>query len=339
MQILVVEGFDEYNGIGLNTGIQATWPLNSTGGVAMAAGRFGGQAASFGSGSPRFGTRTMPSASASVSAGFAFKVTTIGSGNAFFWLLSSGTYMIGLSIGADGSISAGRYTALNTFTVLGTSAAGTITLGAFQYIEIEATISDTIGTFNVYVDGVSVLALTNVDTRNGTPTTVNQVQIGSGSIQIAALFDDLYVTDTATRLGECRVEPLVPTSDAAVAFVPSTGASNFALVDEATVNGDTDYVSGSTVGDSDLYGLGDLSDTPTTIHAVVVSAFAEKTDAASRSIGLQAKSGATTSVSGNLAVNAAYGKYEYILQNDPNGAVAWTGAAVNAMQAGMKVAA
>jgi len=52
---------------------------------------------------------------------------------------------------------------------------------------------------------------------------------------------------------------------------PRAGTDHYALVDEATVNSDADYVASGTVGDLDLYGLGDLPFTADAIHAVQVT--------------------------------------------------------------------
>ena len=91
------------------------------------------------------------------------------------------------------------------------------------------------------------------------------------------------------------------------------------------------------MGDVDTYGFGDLGSTPSTIDAVQLTAFAEKTDAAARSIALQAKSGATTSDGGNFSLAATYGKFERLLTTDPNTSAAWGASAVNALQGGPKV--
>ena len=91
------------------------------------------------------------------------------------------------------------------------------------------------------------------------------------------MIDDVYVTNTSTRLGESRVAVLYPSADTAHAdWTPSTGTDHYALVDETTVNSDTDYVASGTVGDLDLYEVGDLPFTPESIHAVQVTTCARK---------------------------------------------------------------
>ena len=60
--------------------------------------------------------------------------------------------------------------------------------------------------------------------------------------------------------------PNADTPDAG--WASNSGTDHYALVDETTVNGDTDYVASGTAGDLDLHEVGDLPFTPESIHAV-----------------------------------------------------------------------
>lgn len=344
MAIVAIDGFDTYNGGGTGTGMQSRW-VNASGTPSMVAGRFGGQAFA----TPTTNTSAaaqlvLPSSYASVSAGFALRVTdtpgATATPNPMLSFLSGSTYQVGMRVTDQLALEVYRLTAVNAGTSLGASASNVLILNSWHYVEVEITISDTVGVFKVYVDGTLVINLTAQDTRNGTPTTVDTIRLGkhngvsgSGIFQI----DDLYVTDTATKLGERRIETLYPTSDVAQGWGRSSGSTNYTLVDEAQVNGDTDYVQASVVGDVDTYGLGDLSSTPTTIDAVQVIGYGLKTDAAARSIALQVKSGATTSDGSNYTLTSTYGRFTRLLTTDPNTAAAWTATNVNALQGGPKV--
>jgi hypothetical protein len=66
----------------------------------------------------------------------------------------------------------------------------------------------------------------------------------------------------ATLAYAATTPPLVPVSDGAYTqWTPSTGSAHYALVDESTCNGTTDYNSTNTVGNRDSYGI-DLSQIP-----------------------------------------------------------------------------
>lgn len=334
MAVILVDGFDLYNGIGTNTGLLSKWG-NSSLNSGMGTGRFGGQCMTkANSSSPTQNTtRTLPTGYSSIGVGFAFKTATVGVEQIFAFNNTNVTRHVGMQLTATGAITVTG----GAGTVLGTSANNVIVGGVWHYIEFGTDIHDSTGTIIVKVDGVSIFNLSGLDTRNGATTTVDTLSVCAEGGLILMSFDDLYVVDSSATLGERRVETLYPTSDVAQGWSRSTGSTNYTLVDEAIVNGDTDYVQATNVGDVDTYGFQDLTGTPATIDAVQVSAFAEKTDATSRSIALQIKSGATTSDGANFALAANYTKYERLILQNPDGSVDWTYAAVNALQGGPKV--
>ena len=258
MALVAIDGFDLYNGTGANTGMQARWLAYAGPNYTLVAGRFGGQAFAASSTNSQGSLRlNFPAAYASLTVGHALRLTVmptlgVGTVHPFMMLMTGGVgFQVGARVNADGAIEVYRLTSASAGTLLGTSANGVIALNTWHYIECEVTISDTVGVFSVWVDGVQRLNLTGQDTRNGAPTTVDAIVIGNISAaagQGTHQFDDLYVNDTASKIGERRVETLYPTSDVTQVFARSAGAVNFSLVDEAQVNGDTDYVQGSVVG-------------------------------------------------------------------------------------------
>lgn len=349
MTILAIDGFDLYNGNGTNTGLQAKWALNvADTRTTMQTGRFTGQCVQFvgvNSSAGRFASRSLPSNYSSLSVNFAVRVTTFPAAQPPCHMVveNTATTQCGLQFKNDGSIVAGRFSGRGTApTVLATSATGVILLNTWHYVQVDLVISDAGGSMVVKVDGVQVINVSTVDTKNDASiATANTVTIGIGNTAVngdgTIQYDDFYVTDGAT-LGERKVERLPPVADTAQKdFTASTGTDNFAMVDDTTSNGDTDYVQASTVGNTDRYTFGALSSTPAAISAVQVTAFAEKTDATSRSIALQVKSGATTSDGSNFALAASYAKFDRILETDPNTSAAWTASAVNNLAAGPKV--
>jgi hypothetical protein len=343
MSVVLVDGFDTYNGTGANTGLQARW-LGSTG-CSMVTGRFGGQALQVAAANGAGSVRAFPASYSSFTWAGAIRFTVMpsseGTFSHFCFEDANSVTQVGLRVTTNGSLEVGRFTAPTARTVLATSTPVILT-NTWHYLEIECTISDTVGELNVYVDGVAAITLSSVDTRNGTPTTVGQMRLftntigslgGMGTMQL----DDMYLLDVIGRLGERRVETLYPTSDVAQGWTRSTGATNYTLVDEATVNGDTDYVQASSVNTVDTYGFQDLTGTPAVIDAVQVCAYGYKTDATTRAIALQVISGATTSDGPNFNLTASYGKYERLMTSNPNGGINWSYLGVNALTGGPKV--
>ena len=92
-----------------------------------------------------------------------------------------------------------------------------------------------------------------------------------------------------------------------------------------------------TVGDLDLYEVGDLPFTPDSIHAVQVSMCARKDDAATREVRSKVKSGATTASGAPHALTANYVYYRDIFEADPNTSAAWTSGGVHALRIGPEV--
>ena len=144
----------------------------------------------------------------------------------------------------------------------------------------------------------------------------------------------MYVTNTATRLGESRVLVLYPNADTADAdWTPSAGADHYATIDEA-VNGDTDYVASGTVGALDVCELSDLGVTPDSIQAAQVTMCARKDDAASREVRCKVKSGAAVANGTPHALTASYMYNRDIFETDPDTSAAWTSSGVDACRSG-----
>jgi hypothetical protein len=149
--------------------------------------------------------------------------------------------------------------------------------------------------------------------------------------------DGSSFTDSAYPLGAREVTTLRPTSDSTVQFTRSTGADNYALVDE--VNGDiTDYVEDSVSGHTDLYGYSNLGFTPSAINAVMLNNYLQNPSAGTINYKSVCKSSATqTDGASTVAPSSAIVKQDpyYV---DPATAAAWTGSGVDAALFGIKVA-
>jgi len=132
-----------------------------------------------------------------------------------------------------------------------------------------------------------------------------------------------------------------PTIAATAAFIFSvvtTPTVNAELVGETLQDGTTSYVFDATVGHGDLYAITPLASTPNSIIGVNTRAFMSKSDAGSRSGQIQIKSGSTTVNSTPLVLSTSFGWNSRFDLLDPNGNVAWTAAAVNALNIGPSVA-
>lgn len=233
---------------------------------------------------------------------------------------------------ATGAIQVSRGFTTST-VVLGTSAP-VLSTGTWFHLGVELVRHASAGSINVYVDGVSVLSLTGINTNADSVD-----RIGFAANFQSLVIDDYYICNTNAWLGEARVSPLPPTADTAQKdFTPSTGSSNYACVDEQPPN-TTDYVSSTTVGAKDLYDITDLSYTPLNILGVKVSMYASKDEITTRTVRPIIKSGGTSSNGTTQALSSTNKFLSSIWAVDPNTSAAWTKSGVDALQVGMEIVA
>lgn len=238
---------------------------------------------------------------------------------------------------------------------------GTTQLGAsvqtfladtWYYVEMKATLSDTVGTAEVRVNGVVWIALTNVDTKNGgTKTVFDSYSLrgvgGNAGGRIYA-FDDYYVCNGAGAvnndfLGEIAIETLLPNGNGSQSDFSGTDGNsvdNYLLVDETTPN-ITDYVGSSVSGARDLYTFADLTRTGGTVKGVQVSGYVGKSDSLAVSYKLPVARSGTVNSGPTKAIAGAAGAFEAglrIAETDPVSGAAFTIANVNSIEAGVEVA-
>jgi hypothetical protein len=256
---------------------------------------------------------------------------------------STGTLHVALAQTAGGLLTFKRGS-----TVLQTSSFA-MALNAWYYIELKVVIHDTTGSYDVRVDGVSVLSATGVDTRNG-GTTGQWDRVGFGTAPYATdrFIDDFYVCDASgaaprnTFLGAVKVETLYPQTDAVAAgsnagLTPSTGTDHGALVGENPPN-TSDYNSSPTVGLKDTYNYPPLTLTGT-ILGVQTNLYVAKSDAAVRQVCAVVRAGGTDYDGANVSPTTTFTYFSEVREKNPNTSAEWTSSDIASLQAGMKVTA
>lgn len=177
---------------------------------------------------------------ATVWAGFAYKGAGTGGIVKF---RDSGTVQFDLTAAADGSIKIQRGA-----TLLDQSAIGLVSASVYCHIIVKATVHNSSGAIEVYVNETLVADCSGVDTANGTANNYsNQIELVGG------YFDDLWLSDQ--NEGDCRVIEQLPTADSAThaAFGVYPSGSHFALVDDTTPDTTSTYVTASVLGTKDAY--------------------------------------------------------------------------------------
>lgn len=252
---------------------------------------------------------------------------------AFF---DSGTTQVDLRVTPTGELRVTR-----AGTSLGVTSGLGLVSGVWYHIGFKAVINNTTGSFEVWVNGVSKLSGSGLDTQNTANASANQVHIQSGLPAGTTYVDDLYVLDGQAGLnsfqGDLKVTALFPSAAGdRTEWTPSAGA-NWQNVDEAAPDSDTTYNSSSTAAQADLYAMGDITGSPT-IKAVDVLLFVRKDDAGSRTVETRIKTNTVEYGGADVSVGDTYAYVcRTLYENNPQSGVAWTVAEVNALQAGMNL--
>jgi hypothetical protein len=290
--------------------------------------------------------RTLPSAIATIIQGFSLVISALQSVTLTIWSAKdAGSAQVELRVNSSGQLLFTR-----NGTVLGTTALS-LASGTTYYIEVKATISDTVGVGVVHVNGVEWLNLSNQDTKNTANATVDSITLGlrensSQSPTAYTLhFDDTVACDTAGSqnndfLGDIRVQALLPDGAGNYAQWALTGAAtNREAVDEVTPDDDTTYVSSPTVGQMDSYTYGALAAASGNVKAVVHQHLLRKDDAGPRTIRPLTRISATDYFGSNVNAGDSYSFIQQIAELSPASAAAWTVSEINGAEFGQDVVA
>jgi hypothetical protein len=341
----VLESLNSYTAVsGANTGMSSKWAILQTAGTAVFDATvlpWGSRMIRLdqGSGSNTQYRRDRGANRAAFADHFWFYTNTLVNWgfHSFYWAADVNSCQIALQLNSDGAI---QLINGNGSTVLATSAAGIIAAGTAYHICVAATVANSGGAFEVRVNGNVVLT--------GTGDTQNTANAYSSSFHIWC--PDTVGTTLNTWFGEhaCwstnAYQGMIKSKRKALTASPtqgwnrSTGADNYALVDEAVVS-TLDYVDATANGTVDAYTTADIDTGAAAIVAVRIGGYGRSTDSSVRSVNLQCISGATTSDGSNIPLQISTNPIERILETDPNTSAAWSVAAAETFDIGLKLAA
>jgi hypothetical protein len=124
----------------------------------------------------------------------------------------------------------------------------------WYYFEVKVFCHATSGSVEVRIDGETVVLLTGINTKAGTDSFYNKVQL---SLQYCKV-DNYYICDSVGGslndfLGPCRVIGIFANEDSTpLDWTPSSGTSHYALIDENPFSA-TDYLSVAVQGATDYF--------------------------------------------------------------------------------------
>jgi len=230
----------------------------------------------------------------------------------------------------------------------GSTASGVIVADTWYYIELKVHRAAS-GSAEVFVNGVSELSVSSQDFLEGSVNSYFAFGSVGSSDGAITFIDDAYVATDAsalpTELGDVRISTLLPNNDTGVSdWTPSAAGSPenaFDLINDnigTNGDGDTSYISETTINNKSEFEMEDLAESPTSIHAVAVSTRASKTDAGSIGYTSYVESAGTEGAGTEIAPSeSSYNISTDVFENDPDTAAAWLEAAVNAIKVGVEV--
>lgn len=229
-------------------------------------------------------------------------------------------------------------------TILGTSTLG-IAANIASYIEFKWNIHDTTGSFELRINGDVAIAVSGVDTRNGTNAGWTSILMynGSNNAGLTQDYDDFVLWDTTDAnvndfLGDVQVRAHFSNASGVSTAWTRGGAdsgSNFGQVDEASQNGDTDYVLASGIGTADYYEFENLKTPGQQILFVLSTHQAKKVEAGTAGLGTTFRhSGTNYPPASGSTLGLVYSNIQRYHPVNPGTGAAWIEADFNAIQAG-----
>lgn len=280
----------------------------------------------------------VPQTSGTYTVGFRF-ISTQSYGaneNLFAFLDASGNPQLTFQTNSNGTIAVKRGT--GSGTLLGTSSTSTVLLtNTWQFVEIAAFCSGSVGTVTIRINGSAVLTLTGQNTQGQATAIIGAMQILGANVN--NYVQDLYVTDATGShnvgfLGDVHVSVYNPTSNGAhTDYTPNGAATLYQSVNAVTPTDSTVFASDANPGDKMSVNLASTS-VSGTIAGVINIGRAKKTDSGTRTANLFALNGGTEVDGSSIALGTSYAYSTQVLEVDPNTGVPFTNSGFNTLQIG-----
>lgn len=221
--------------------------------------------------------------------------------------------------------------------------AGNALIDGWNLVELKCKMHDTTGYIYLYVNGVEVIGVTDIDTRYSSYT---QTRARVYNYLTYNGVGGIYVCDTLGSvnndiLGPYRIQGILPdaigdSSD----WTPSDAVDNYTLVNEAPPS-ETGYVESGTSTDQDLYNYEPLTGTWDTIFGIQMNTrlfldIAGSEDVAVSCLSNVTQDDETFTVTDASVSSGDEARFQRILEEDPDTASAWTTSGVGAIQGGAK---
>ncbi len=341
MALRFIDGFDHYT-----TVAQLLYKYVETGSssyVSLDAGRRSGSNGIKLYSSSGYVTKTLDDQATWI-VGAAVKLGTFptSTGSIFQFRDNTGNVQASLCVSTTGTLALYRGTTSGTLLA---SSAGSLSVGAWNFIECKLTIADSGGYFEARVNGDVWATFTGDTKASSSIATANSIRLYGMPSAAIVYYDDFYMCDGTGSirndfLGDVRVDTLFPSGAGASAqFTPTGSANNWENVDDASPDEDTTYNVSDTVGNVDTFTFADLSTLNASVLGVQANVLARKDDAGTRLLKAVTRVGSTNYEGADLTLSDSYVDHRQIWAQNPATSANWTEAEINAAEFGYKVQA
>jgi hypothetical protein len=257
------------------------------------------------------------------------------------------TIHVTLQVGSDRNIYV--YRGDTSGTLLGNTTDQPVpNIAAYSYYEIKAVLADGVGgSVEVWLDGVQVLNLAGIDTKNGgTKTDFDSFKVYNGVATAGARsdMDDIYCCNGLGAqnndiLGDARVYRALPNGNGNYSQLDGSdgnSVNNFQLVDDAPPN-DSDYVQSDVNGEIDSYAYENFTVGTGAVAAIQILTRARKSDTGAKSFRAKHRIGGTDYNESDHSLSQTFTDFFDIVELSPDTAVAWDETELNAAEWGVEV--
>jgi hypothetical protein len=233
-------------------------------------------------------------------------------------------------------------------TIFTTSSA--FAYGVWHYFEFKLTLDTTTGAYEIRQNESTIASGSSVNLANTGSDQADGFAIRFTSNVSTSLFlDDIYVLDTTDSVnndfkGDSVVEGILPNANGATIQWTNLGgsASNFQNVDDAatTPTDGTNANSGDTLGEKDLYALGDLTQITGDVHGVQVGVQLALDTAGTRDVDVRFRDQTTSEavIDTHTVASTTYDEFTTILDENPVTTNPWSISDIDNGQFGVEVA-
>lgn len=206
----------------------------------------------------------------------------------------------------------------------------------WQYVEWQITQVGNTGNIKAWVNGE--LCMDVVDAVINRPNGFDGFGLSRSGGTGTHSFDDFYMREGPDRLGEIKIESIIPDGTVSNTMSLLVGADTaHQAVNENPVDGDASYIASLNAGDGARFSVGNLTAAPDFIRAVQVRSFGRKDETAYRSVKNSVSVAGSELKGKEHVLGVGYKFFRDIFPMNPNTGTPWTQAAIDSMNIGVDI--